>query len=362
MNNSSSKDCCGGDCHSHANHQKINHAPNIQQIDINKMPDLTATHKQTHVADKMPFRLEFLKMRYWGIWLVFILFLPMIYLPLRIQFIIGRKIGELAFIFIKKRVKDTLTNLTLAFPEKSDDEKDLIARQVFVNQGIGIFETLNAWFRPNVFKRTFSISGLQHLVNAQKEHKAVILLGGHFTTLDLGGRLCTQFFGVDCMYRPQNNPLLEWFIYNSRRCIFDEQISSRDMKKLISRIKAGRVIWYSPDQDFGLEHGVMATFFNVPAATITAHRRFVGFNKKNPPVFIVMDMIRQTPDNIPKSRRPHYHISLSPVLDNFPSDDEKVDAQRINEMFETNIKKDITQWMWFHRRFKTQSSGKNYYE
>lgn len=88
----------------------------------------------------------------------------------------------------------------------------------------------------------------------------MILLGGHRTTLDLGGRLCTVF-AADCVYRPQNNPLLEWFIYNARRRIFDEQISNRDMKKLITRLKQGRIIWYSPDQDFGLEHGVMATFW-----------------------------------------------------------------------------------------------------
>lgn len=352
----SNKNCCGGNCHTD---NDKNQAP---QFDIKKMPDLTATHKQTSMADKAPFQWKFLLPKYWGIWFALMIFLPLIYLPLRIQFWIGRKIGELAYMLIKRRVKDTLTNLTLAFPDKSDDEKLLIAKQVFVNQGIGIFETLNAWFRPNVFKRTFSISGLQHLITTQKENKAVILLGGHFTTLDLGGRLCTQFFSADCLYRKQNNPLLEWFIYNGRRHIFDDQINSRDMKKLISRIKDGKVIWYSPDQDFGLEHGVMATFFGVPSATITAQRRFASMNKKNPPVFIAFDMIRQTPDNIPKGKRPHYHISLSPVIDNYPSDDEVADAQRINDIMENSIKKDITQWMWFHRRFKTQADGTNYYQ
>lgn len=354
------KKCCGDVRQS----DKQSHAPlpNGSQIDIKKMPDLSATHKQTSMADRATFKWEFLLPKYWGIWLVLMIFLPLIYLPLRVQFWLGRKLGEMAYLLIKTRVKDTLANLTLAFAQKSDDEKIRIAKQVFVNQGIGIFETLNAWFRPNVFKRTFSISGLQHLINAQKENKAVILLGGHFTTLDLGGRLCTQFFGADCMYRKQNNALLEWFVYNARRRIFDEQINSRDMKKLITRIKDGRVIWYSPDQDFGLEHGVMARFFGVPSATITAQRRFVGMNKKNPPVFIVFDMIRQTPDNIPKGKRPHYHISLSPIIDNYPSDDEMADAQRINDMMESSIKKDIAQWMWFHRRFKTQVDGTNYYE
>ncbi|MDO5651479.1 MAG: lipid A biosynthesis acyltransferase [Moraxella sp.] len=326
------------------------------------MPNLTDTHKQTQLADKLPFEWQFLAPKYWGIWLLILMILPLIYLPLRMQFFIGRQIGKLAYLFIKSRVKDTLTNLTLAFPNKSDNEKILIAKQVFVNQGIGIFETLCAWFRPNVFKRTFSISGLQHLINAQKDDKAVILLGGHYTTLDLGGRLCTQFFAADCVYRKQNNPLLEWFIYNGRRYIFDEQINNKEMKKLIGRIKSGKVIWYSPDQDFGLEHGVMAEFFGVNAATITAPRRLVAIDKANPPAVIVMDMIRQTPDNLPKGKRPHYHISLSPALDNYPSSDEVADAKRINAMFETSINKNITQWMWFHRRFKTQADGTKYYD
>ncbi len=324
---------------------------------------LTDNHKQTHIAEPKPFQWAFLHPKNWGFWLAMVLILPLIYLPLRIQFMIGRAIGKLVFQLAKRRVNDTLTNLKLAFPNKADDERQAIARQVFINQGIGIFESLCAWFRPNIFVRSFSISGLQHLVNAQKDGKAVILLGGHYTTLDLGGRLCTQFFGADCVYRPQNNALLEWFIYNARRRIFDEQISSRDMKKLITRIKAGRVIWYSPDQDFGLEHGVMATFFGVPAATITAQRRLAKMgDKSNPPAVMMMDMVRQTPDFIPSGRRPHYHITLSPALDNYPSADEVADAERINRLIEANIQKDISQWMWFHRRFKNQADGTNYYQ
>lgn len=324
-------------------------------------PLLTDNHKQNHQADKKAFQWQFLHPKYWGVWLLMALILPLIYLPLRWQFWLGKQIGKLVHRLAKTRVQDTLTNLSLAFPNKSSQEREQIAKQVFINQGIGIFESLCAWFRPNHFVKTFSISGLHHLVNAQKQAKSVILLGGHYTTLDLGGRLCTQFFAADCVYRPQNNPLLEWFIYNARRHIFDEQISSKDMKKLITRIKAGKVIWYSPDQDFGLEHGVMATFFGVPAATITAQRRLALMDKKNPPAVMMMDMVRQTPDYIPKGRRPHYHITLSPVLENYPSDDEVADAQRINHLIEQNIQKDVAQWMWFHRRFKNQADGKNYY-
>lgn len=191
----------------------------------------------------------------------------------------------------------------------------------------------------------------------------MILLGLHATTLDLGGRIATQFFALDCVYRPQNNPLLEWLIHNSRANIFDTQIPSRDMKLLATRIKAGKVIWYSADQDYGLSHGIMAPFFGVPTATITAPRRIAKLgDKQNPPAVIMMTLVRETPDFIPKGKRPHYHLTLSPVLTDYPTNDELADASHINQLIEQGINKNPTQWMWFHRRFKTQADGTNYYQ
>ena len=222
-----------------------------------------------------------------------------------------------------------------------------------------MFETLCAWFRPNVFTRTVSISGLQHLVTAQNEGRPVILLGAHYTMLDLGGLFCTQFFALDAMYRPQNNALLNWFIYNGRTALFGKQISSRDMRSLVSSIKARHVIWYSPDQDYGLKQGVMAPFFGVPAATITAPRRLAKMgDKAYPPVFMALHTYRQTSDSLPKGKRPHYHLTITQALDNYPTSDEVDDATRINELLEGLIRIDPTQWMWFHRRFKNAPDGR----
>jgi len=322
-------------------------------------PTIKQTHKQTAQSEKQPFQWQFLLPKYWAIWLLLALVVPLVYLPLRWQFWLGRKLGILFYKMLASRRRDTLINLRLAFPDKPEAERELMAKQVFVNQGIGIFETLCTWFRPNIFTRTVSISGLQHVVNAQNEGRAVILLGAHYTMLDLGAMLCTQFFPMDGMYRPQNNALLEWFIYNGRAPIFGKLISSRNMRSLVDSIRAGHVVWYSPDQDYGLKHGVMAPFFGVPAATITATRRLatVGEEGRQPAV-MALHTYRQTPDSIPRGKRPHYHLTITPELDNYPSDDEVADAARVNEILEGLIRIDPTQWMWFHRRFKNGPNGR----
>lgn len=322
-------------------------------------PTITQTHKQTAQAEKKPFQWQFLLPQYWGIWLLMAIIVPLAYLPLRWQFWLGRKLGILIYKIAGTRRRDTLINLGLAFPEKPEVERELMAKQVFVNQGIGVFETLCAWYRPNIFTRTVSISGLQHLVNAQNEGRPVILLGAHYTMLDLGGMLCTQFFPLDGMYRPQNNALLDWFIYNGRANIVSKQIASRDMRSLVNSIKAKHVIWYSPDQDYGLKQGVMAPFFGVPAATITASRRMAKLgNKDKPPAVMALHTYRQTPDNLPSGKRPHYHLTITPELSNYPSNDEVADATRVNELLEGLIRIDPTQWMWFHRRFKNGPNGR----
>ena len=324
------------------------------------MPTIKQNHKRIGQAAKKPFEWQFLLPKYWGIWLLMAIIVPLAYLPLRWQFWLGRKLGILLYKVAGTRRRDTLINLRLAFPEKPEAERELMAKQVFVNQGIGIFETLCTWFRPNIFTRTVSISGLQHLINAQNDGRPVILLGAHYTMLDLGAMLCTQFFPMDGMYRPQNNALLDWFIYNGRAPLFGKLISSRNMRGLVNSIKEGRVVWYSPDQDYGLKNGVMAPFFGVPAATITATRRLaiVVSNDNKLPAIMALHTYRQTPDNLPRGKRPHYHLTITPALDNYPSNDEIADATRVNEVLEGLIRIDPTQWMWFHRRFKNGPDGR----
>ncbi len=307
------------------------------------------------MTNNKTFQAKFFHPKYWGIWLAFAIFLPLIYLPLPWQFAIGQWLGRTIFKLTKSRRKVTLINLQLAFPNLSDKERYQMAEEVFINQGIGIFESLCAWFNPKKFltkKITVDIEGLQYLKHAQQQNKAILLLGGHFTMLDLGGLFCTQYFWADCVYRPQNNLLLEWFVCKGRSHIFAKQIEHKDMRSLIKSLKKGHIVWYTPDQDFGLKHGVMAEFFGKKCATITAPRRLARLgDKQNPPVLMAVHFYRKSSQNL------HYQISISSPLADYPSNDEIADAVHVNGLLEGFIRIAPTQWMWFHKRFKTGEDG-----
>lgn len=270
-------------------------------------------------------------------------------LPWAIQYRLGQFLGSVAFNNLKSRRKTTIRNLEVCFPEWTAEQVEANARQVFIDQMIGIFETLNAWYSPQWFKNRVQIEGLEHIQNAQAEGKGILLLGTHSTLLDAGGYLCAQFFEPDVVYRPQNNPLLDMLIVRCRATIYANQIDHDDMRGLIRNLKNGHAIWYSPDQDFGLKQGVMAPFFGTPAATVTAHRRLLKIAKA---VAIPLYFYRDGDIS-----NPQYHVLIEPALDNFPSNDEVSDAVRTNKIIENQLRIAPTQYMWFHRRFKTRPQG-----
>lgn len=301
------------------------------------------------------FQWSFLLPKYWGVWIGIIVLMILAFLPWAIQHRLAHLWGTFAFTQLKSRRKTTIRNLEVCFPEWSTEELQHNARQVFINQMLGIFETLNAWYTPLWFKKRISIEGLEYLQQAQDQGKGVLLLGTHSTLLDAGGYACSQYFDPDVVYRPQNNPLLDLLVYRGRNTIYTHQIDHDDMRGLIRHLKNGRAIWYSPDQDFGLKQGVMAPFFGIPAATLTAHRRLLKMTKA---AAIPLYFYRHG-----DIRDPKYHIIIEPALDHFPSDDELADATRTNQIIEAQLRIAPTQYMWFHRRFKTRPQGyKNIYK
>jgi len=300
-------------------------------------------------TDPLPsFSARFLMPQFWGVWILLALLIPWAFLPWVIQYRLGRGLGTLIHALARRRRRDTLINLQLCFPELDDAARQRMCLEVFQNAGIGVLESLKAWYRPQTFARKVTISGLHHLVEAQQQGRSIRLLGAHYSQLDLGGLLGSLFFDVSTVYRPQNNPLLEWLICRLRAPIYVHQIDHDDIRKLVRALRNKGVVWYTPDQDFGLKQGVMAPFFGVPAATLTAQRRLVKLDQS---AVMAIHFYRQD------DHRPHYHLTLTPVLADYPSADEVADATRINELLESLIRIAPTQYMWFHRRFKTRPNG-----
>lgn len=261
---------------------------------------------------------------------------------------IGKGLGLLAWRFAKRRRHITETNIALCFPEKSPEQQRQLVKDTFIANGIGLIETATGWCRNGEsLRHRVAYIGEEHMARAQAQGKGVLVVGIHFSTLDLGGALHALFFSADAVYRPHNNPLFERFMTRARSRIFGQAIDRHDLRGAVRQLKAGHIVWYSPDQDFGRRASVFAPLFGQQAATIRLTAKLARMTGAP----VVPMMFHRNPDNTT------YTIESLPALEGFPSDDEVADATRINQFIEQAIRKHPEQYLWLHRRFKTRPEG-----
>ena len=292
---------------------------------------------------------QFLGPRYWPKWPGIALLYLLARLPFPVLMTIGRYIGLLSFYLAPSRRRVCEVNLRLCFPNMPDAEQRQLLRRNFISYGIALMEVAMAWYsRPQKYRERVQVSGLDNLQRAQAEGRGVLLVGAHLTTLEVAGFLSSLFCRMDISYRPNRNPLFEALMVNGRRRNYSRLIPRGDVRIAVRSLKAGRILWYGPDQDYGPKHSVFVPFFGVPTATITATARFARVN--NSPV-IFFTHYRNSDDS-------GYHLHFSPPLQDYPSGDDKRDARRINELIESAVHKCPEQYMWLHKRFKTRPGGK----
>jgi KDO2-lipid IV(A) lauroyltransferase len=284
----------------------------------------------------------------WGTWLIVAIAWLLARLPLRMLVGLGRMLGWAAYHLARSRRHIALVNVRLCFPELDDGAQKALVRQTFRHVAVGALEVTVTWLNPGRdLSQRITLQGVEHLRQAQALGRGVVLIGGHFTAIDIVSQAVVAAVDLDVMYRENKNPVWEWLQLQGRRHYFGAVIERSDTRQTLRRLKAGQTIWYAPDQDYGAKHSVFAPFFGVPTATITATSRLARFND-SPVLFMTtfrdLDTLTWT-------------VTFYPPLEDFPSGDDVADATLMNEVLEDAIRQHPEQYLWIHRRFKTRPDG-----
>jgi KDO2-lipid IV(A) lauroyltransferase len=144
--------------------------------------------------------------KFWLMWIFFGLLRITFLLPYPAQLFMGRKLGRLCRFASISRQRTVDINLQLCYPEKSKTERDKIRNQCFRNIGIVLFEmSMRWWWSERRLKPQVEIRGQEHIEAVLKTGRGVILLTGHFTSLEICERLFTLTIPLQAMYRTKEN-------------------------------------------------------------------------------------------------------------------------------------------------------------
>lgn len=287
--------------------------------------------------------------RHWPMWTGLAFLRLCALLPYPLLLLLGNGLGLLMYALVPSRRRIAATNLRLCFPEQDDAARAALVRATFRSAGMAVMENaLSWWGSERRLRRLHRIEGLEYLQAARAQGRGVILLGSHYTTLEISGRfLALHTDGLQPIYKRAHNPLYEAMMVRMRKRLFDDLLQSTDMRTIVRNVKAGKTVWYAPDQDFGRERSVFAPFFGVPTATLTTTARLARLTGAP-----VLPFVSQ---RLPGLQG--YRIALLPALEDFPCGDDLRDATRTNALLEQQVRTMPEQYLWIHRRFKTRPEG-----
>jgi len=288
--------------------------------------------------------------RHWPSWLGLVLWVLISQLPYRLQILLARGLSPLLQRFNKERAHQAQVNISLCFPHLSEVEQAALVKETIFSTAMAMFETGIGWFWPKWrLRRLFTITGVEHVEQAQKEGQGALLLSLHFTTLDIGSAMLGQYVDYDGMYNPHKNPVYD-YVQKVRReayCKDGIAISRDNVRSMISQLRKGRMIWYAPDRDLGDKNALLVPFFGVPSATLTATAQIARLGRAK--------IIPFSQRRLANGRG--YEVTIHPPFENYPTGDEYADARRVNEFMEQEILKCPEQYFWAQKRFKTRPQG-----
>jgi KDO2-lipid IV(A) lauroyltransferase len=287
---------------------------------------------------------------YWPAWIGIGILWLITRLPYRWQIKIGETLGRMLYRLPTKLKQITETNIKLCFPDYTQEQRTTLAKKNFAALGVGVIEAGMAWWLPDdKLRLLYKVHGYEHAEAGFAKGKGVILVGPHFTCLEMINRLLGMQYTFAVMYRPHKKLMVSFIHERFRKKDSVQFVQRHRMRDLLRVLSSNRAIWYAYDVDGGKKRTVFAPLFGIQTASLTTVTRIV---KLSGAMVIPISFYRRD-----DGKELGYDIFLSPPLENFPSGDLVEDATRLNATVEQGIRNKPEQYVWQYKRFKTRPEG-----
>jgi KDO2-lipid IV(A) lauroyltransferase len=291
-------------------------------------------------------RLEFLV-----VWIVVkLLGLP----PRGVARAIGALVGRVALLCTPRLRRAGHLNLQLAFPQKTEAEREQILRKLYRNLGWLLAEFCQMpRYTPEMTQRFIRYEGLEHYLAARERGKGVLVLTGHLGAWELSSFYHSLMgYPMSIVIRRLDNALVDDLV-NHIRCLHGNQVLHKDdfARGLLASMRRGETVGILMDTNMTPPQGTFVDFFGHLACTGSGMARVaIKTGAQVLPGFLLWEESTQ-----------QYVLRFGAPLILPISDDVEADTLAHTALFtkviEDYIRKYPDQWLWVHRRWKTRPQG-----
>lgn len=267
---------------------------------------------------------------------------------------VGAGIGAVAWTLLGGLRRVGMRNLELAFPEKTEAERETILRGVFRSLGwqIGEFCEMRGYTAEQASK-FIRYDGLEHYLAARAKGHGVLVLTGHLGAWELSSFYHSLMgYPMSLVIRRLDNPLVDEFV-NRIRCLHGNRVIHKDdfARGLLTSMQRGETVGILMDTNMTPPQGVFVPYFGVEACTASGMARVALHSGAAVlPGFLVWEATERK-----------YVLRFGEELELIRSGNTPRDIVENTALFtatiEAYVRRYPEQWLWVHRRWKTRPEG-----
>ncbi len=273
-------------------------------------------------------------------------------LPLPTARALGSALGLAAYALLGRQRRLAQTHLTEALGDAlSPSQRARVARGTFRNLGRTFMEWL---VLPRLstaeLKQLISCEGLEHLRGALACGNGVIAVTAHFGNWELiPVYLRSLGFEGGVLARRLRYPEYESHLIGLRGAHGVPTLARGSLKDAVTLLRANQIVGVLPDQDVDSLEGIFVTFFGRAAFTPVGPAALsLMTGAPLVPCFMARDGAR-------------FRLRIEPPVATPPTSDRAEAIARLTHAWsavvESHIRRQPDQWVWMHRRWKTQPSA-----
>lgn len=254
------------------------------------------------------------------------------------------------------RTRVARVNLRIAFPDWSEAERERVLVRSFENLGRSVVEL--AWIGrrdPALLAARVRVEGLAHLerARARAEGSGLIVLTAHFGSWEMfAAAMTARGYPITAVHRTRDDSGVEEVLME-RRVAAGASYLARGSAAfgVIKALRRGAFLALLFDQNARAEDALFVPFFGRLASTQAGPVQLA--TSTGAPVLPAF--LHRDPDD------PLQHVvRIHPALELAVGNDAAAlleNARRMTRAIESEIRAAPEQWLWLHRRWRTQPPG-----
>jgi len=275
-------------------------------------------------------------------------------MPRKVARAIGAGIGGLAY-WVVPRLRDVgFKNLTLAFPEWTDSQRENTLRKLYRNLGwlLAEFCQMPKYTRENSGS-FLSYDGLERYLAAREKGKGVLIVTGHLGAWELSSFYHSLMgYPMSMVIRRLDNAKVDGLV-NHIRCLHGNRVLHKDdfARGLLGAMRQGETVGILIDTNMTQPQGVFVPYFGKLACTASGLARVaLKTGAAVLPGFMLWEEAEQ---------KYVLHFGDEIFLDRTGDDeaDAIINTAKCTAAIEAYVRRYPDQWLWVHRRWKTRPEG-----